>query len=123
MQPLSQTRLAVELLPAPDPAVDRYQLQHVRCWLARALTNASEVQNPRLRRSITRAILHAATQLGCVVCGKPIRIEELEHFEMERQRSFCHLWGACSDQLAQVLGVAAEAKLIAQACRDFEVCK
>lgn len=95
------------LLPAPTVVTDSYDMQHARYWLARALADADDILSPRLRYIVRRCIMHALAELGCMVCGKPIKFEELESCDTT-QRSLVHLWGQCSETLSALTGLTVD---------------
>lgn len=94
-------------LQTPAVHTQPYDMQHARYWLARALLDADDIQHPRLRHAIRRAIMHALAELGCMVCGKPFKFDELEQCDTT-QRSLVHLWGQCSEQLSALTGLTVD---------------
>lgn len=92
------------VLHAPAVVIEPDALQRVRRDLVRAIADAEEITSAPARRSILRALLMIASEVGCAVCGGSITLRELE--ECETRRSLVHLWGSCSDRLADILGAS-----------------
>lgn len=95
------------VLHAPLVRAEPNDLQRARLEIVRAIADAEEVLNPRLRRALLRSLFLVAQELGCAVCGLPIKLNELETCDLTR-RSLVHLWGGCSDQLAKALQMSGD---------------
>lgn len=106
MQQLIDLELGIAV-HAPRVRTEPTEMQQTRRHLVRAIADAEEIVHPRLRRAILRSLYQAASEIGCAVCGAPIKLDELETCDMTR-RSLVHLWGACSDQLAATLGMTVD---------------
>lgn len=100
---------AVDLMTHPPEArvFDAADLQYARRWLARGLDEAERISDPKLRAVVRRALLVAASEFGCVVCGQAIDISHLQDVPMVR-RALVHLYGRCADVLAERLGMTVD---------------